>query len=159
MLFFHYFTYTIGRRSAPVNGCRRRRFRRYIYGKVSGIDLQKKSKKKEEKGMECRSTHVLDDLVFLAPHTEVAHHIPGRIRLRILPSGLTIVRRTNLQDILGNIPGIKRMRINSIVGSVVIEYDSTRLPYTFWESLNELRKKPELAADVIERLKSLWEEC
>ncbi len=105
------------------------------------------------------ATDVVDDLMFLAPHTEVVHHIPGRIRLRILPSGLGAVGKTDVKGMIGSIPGIVSIRINYIIGSVVIEYDQNRLPFSIWESLKDLRKRPELAAEFKKRLQGLWDGC
>jgi hypothetical protein len=102
-------------------------------------------------------TVLIQSLLRLAPHTQIVHHIPGRIRLRILPSGLAAVRGVNLEDIENNMPGILGIRVNRLIGSVVIEYDQNRLQSDFWESLSNLGKSPELAMGVEDRLRSLWD--
>ena len=98
---------------------------------------------------------LVENLLRIAPHTEVVHHIPGRIRLRILASGLNIVRGIDVEVVIGSLPGIKGVRINAIVGSVVVEYDSGKLPYSFWENMRQLRKTPQLADQLRERLQCL----
>ena len=99
-----------------------------------------------------------ENLLRIAAHTQVVHHIPGRIRLRILPSALKLVRGMDVDKTLGALPGIKGVRINAVVGSVVLEYDSSKLPYNLWEQLRQLRKKPQLEGDLRELLKRLGQE-
>ena len=100
---------------------------------------------------------LIDDLMVLAPHLEIAHHIPGRVRLAILPSGVEIVQKTGLNDMIGSIPGITKMRINAFARSIVIEYDREKLPYDLWESLPGLLKRPDHAAEIRNRLEALWD--
>jgi len=107
--------------------------------------------------MQRNDSDVVENLVRLAPHTEVAHHIPGRIRLKILPSGLKLVRGMDVQGLFGSIPGTVNIRIKSLSGSVVIEHDNTKLLHGIWENLRELRMKPELAEEVKKRLLTLWD--
>ena len=103
-----------------------------------------------------RST-VVENLLRMAPHLEIVHHIPGRIRLRILPSGLRTAMEIDLQQIRDNTPGILSLRINALVGSVVIEYNRNRLDPDLWNLLSRLRKAPELRAEAESRLISLWD--
>ena len=100
-------------------------------------------------------SNLVDDLMTIAPHTEVAHHIPGRIRLRILASGLDVVRRIDVGGAIGALPGIKSIRVNPLVGSVVIEYDTGKLPYGLWENIRKLRTEPQIAEQIREQLQSL----
>ncbi len=97
----------------------------------------------------------VENLLLLARHTEVVHHIPGRIRVRVLPSALKALRETDIRSSLDSVPGVISLRVNAVVGSVVIEYDRSRLSFDFWENLRLLKKKPELAAEIKERLKSI----
>lgn len=102
--------------------------------------------------MEEPRPNLLENLLRIAPHTEVVHHIPGRIRLRVLLSGLNVVKGIDLEGMIGVLPGIKGVRINAIVGSVVIQYDSEKLPYSFWEQLRQVREKPQLVEQLREHL-------
>lgn len=99
----------------------------------------------------------IDDMVqaiiCLASHEEIAHHVPGRIRLKIFPSGLEAVKGINVQSMIESIPGVLSNRLNFLARSLVIEYDQDRLPYDLWESLGQLRNYPELAQEVSERLR------
>ncbi len=111
--------------------------------------------KEQEKAMDGSGTNLMESLLGIAPHTEVVHHIPGRIRLRIMPSGLKAVRGMNFDSIIGALPGIESVRINAIVGSTVVKYDSGKLPYSFWEEMRQLRTKPQLAEQLREHLRNL----
>ncbi len=99
----------------------------------------------------------VEDLFRLLPHIEVAHHIPGRIRLRVRPSGLGLVGNIDIEAALLNIPGVRSLRINAFARTVVIEYNRERLPCDLWRSLEELKYKPELADELAHRLRSLRE--
>ena len=87
----------------------------------------------------------LDDLLSLAPHMEIVHHIPGRIRIRVLPSGFSLAVKLDVKQAIDAIPGIGRVRVNPVVGSVVIEYDRTHLTSELWKALEEIRLKPDCA--------------
>ena len=100
---------------------------------------------------------IVQDLLHIAPHAEIVHHIPGRIRLRISVSGIKAVRERDLEAIVSAVPGVLNTRINPFAKSAVIEYDHNRFPDDLWESLEELSRKPELAADVAERLQALFD--
>lgn len=100
---------------------------------------------------------VVTNLLRIAPHLQIVHHIPGRIRLRISPSGLQTAMEIDLRQIRDNVPGILSLRINALVGSIVIEYDRNRLNPDLWNLLSRLRKAPELRAEAESRLTSLWD--
>jgi hypothetical protein len=105
--------------------------------------------------MEDNINTVIDDLLKLARHTEMVHHIPGRIRLRVLLSGIAAAREINLEKIRSHFPGILDIRVKAIVGSVVIQYDQRRIPPDLWTELSKLRQNPELAPELHERIKSI----
>jgi hypothetical protein len=97
------------------------------------------------------------DLLLLAPHTEIVHHIPGRIRLRLKRSGLEVISRIDVEALMHSVPGIRNLRINPLVGSLTLEYDQKRLPYSLWERLGALHTRPELRDQVEALLHDLWE--
>lgn len=97
-------------------------------------------------------------IVRLAPHQEIVHHVPGRIRLKIRLSGLDVMEDMDVQSMVESIPGVLNTRINSMARSVIVEYDRSRLPYDLWESLGQLKKNPELETEVSQRLKGLWKD-
>jgi hypothetical protein len=100
-------------------------------------------------------SEAMAQVVRLAPHMEIAHHIPGRIRLKVLPSGIKMALQTDIQDVVQSVPGIRNVRVNPLSRSVVIEYDAARFPSDLWESILHLGKRPELISEVQDRLKRL----
>ena len=102
------------------------------------------------------SYNVIGGLLRIAPHVKIAAHIPGRIRLRISVSGVKTVQKVDMEITAGSIPGIRNMRINPFARSAIIEYDREQLPYDLWESLGQVRNRPELAPEVGEKLHSLF---
>lgn len=95
-------------------------------------------------------------LVTLAPHTRIAHHQPGRIRLKISPSALGIINSTDLGGMVAAIPGVLDYRVNLSARSIVINYDRERLPYDVWVLLARVGPQPELKAQATARLRTLW---
>lgn len=99
---------------------------------------------------------IIGDLLLLAPHTQIVHHVRGRIRLRLKPSGLAVVKKTNVKRLMHSIPGIRNLRVNPVVGSLILDYDEARLPFSVWEKLAEIRSRPELEPVVKKILNDLW---
>lgn len=78
-------------------------------------------------------------LVDLSSYLSLIHHVKGRIRVRVSPkvkelnaSGITL---EDVEKIPQSIQGIKKVKINKIVGSITIEYDASVFPYELWEDL------------------------
>lgn len=105
--------------------------------------------------MDRLDSHVVDNLLLLAPHTEIVHHIPGRIRLRVARSGVRLAASIDVQALLHAVPGIHQVRVNPIVGSVVVEYDAKRLPFPLWEKLGKLKSDASLHPQLKQDLESL----
>lgn len=63
----------------------------------------------------------------LRKNLKVAHHIPGRIRIRFDLALMDHPRSGELLDQKNEIPGIKGYRINIGARSIVIEYDTERI--------------------------------
>lgn len=53
----------------------------------------------------------------------VAHHLPGRIRLKLASPTVDIALLEKVQRTLSAIPSVNRIRVNTITGSFVVEYD------------------------------------
>ena len=105
--------------------------------------------------MEDVKNQMLEQLLPLIPYIEIAHHVSGRIRLKILPSGLRIVQNVDIEALLASMPGILGIRVNGFARSVIIEYDHRQIPFDFWTLLAKLKHRPELMEEVtahIERL-------
>ncbi len=77
----------------------------------------------------------ISSLLLLARHVNIVHHIPGRIRLRLQPSILKVAGDLDIEKLADSLPGILRTRVNMIVGSVTIEYNSSQLSPDLWESM------------------------
>lgn len=66
------------------------------------------------------------ELVALRDCLDVAHHVPGRIRIRFSLALLARPEAKKLMDLSDNgrcVPGFRGMRLNAAARSVVIEYD------------------------------------
>jgi hypothetical protein len=79
-----------------------------------------------------------DKLVEIGSYLTLVHHIPNRIRVRVSPKIKEQKADVTIKDI-ENIPnvidGIKKVKINKIVGSITIEYDNNIFPDTLWVDL------------------------
>jgi hypothetical protein len=103
-----------------------------------------------------RPEDIINTVISLAPHAEICHHIPGRIRLRILPSGFSTIERSGVFQTIHSIPGVMNQRISFHSKSIVIEYDRKQIPYDLWELLGQIRNKPELAKVATDLMRFLW---
>lgn len=91
---------------------------------------------------------MVDLILNLARHAEIAHHITGRIRLRIRLSGVELVQKTDGQSLLRCIPGVVNVKINPFARSAVIEYDPKLIPSALWEDFGRVRDEPEAQARI-----------
>jgi len=69
---------------------------------------------------------------------QIAHHIRGRIRLRLeaYPKELPLPRRDDteqLQNLFEQAPGVRSVRINLLARSCLIEYDPKVIPDQAWK--------------------------
>ncbi|MDR6962411.1 HMA2 domain-containing protein [Shewanella putrefaciens] len=94
----------------------------------------------------------LEKLRELTEHILVAHHVPGRIRLKLkshLPDNLNLKGFKHTQQLLRfmeSIPGVKSIRPNMLARSCVVEYDTKVLNASLWESLLKAEDKPNVIA-------------
>jgi hypothetical protein len=95
---------------------------------------------------------MVNTLLDLAPHTEIAHHVPGSIKLRLLFSGLPIFNEIDFEALTKAVPGILDTRVRLLARTVLIEYDPDRLPYDLWELMGALKDDPGLAENLRARL-------
>lgn len=76
----------------------------------------------------------------MATSLSIAHHIPGRIRLRLsgaaasAPSGAA-ERVLHFSRIAHDVPGIRSAKLNPLARSCVVEYDPAAIPAAAWEDL------------------------
>ena len=72
----------------------------------------------------------------------IAHHLPGRIRLRLAQLNEApaldakeqslLAQASNFRDLLDSIPGIVSIRVNLMARSCTVEYDRTVIPFQAW---------------------------
>ena len=91
-----------------------------------------------------RNTDLLEEqirlLLEMRRHLRIAHHIPGRLRVRAGIGLLEVARkwrgrRFGPGEAIRLIHGIRNVRVNSAAGSAVIEYDAARVPPEAWHRL------------------------
>lgn len=91
-------------------------------------------------------------LLGMRRHLSIVHHLPGRIRVRLGPSlwgGAARFDRDLFQNLLDRLEGIRDVRVNKAVASVVIEYDPDQVPPDDWETL--VRGDAAAAGDVLKQ--------
>jgi hypothetical protein len=74
----------------------------------------------------------------LRRHLDIAHHVRGRIRLRLAPAGILAVTpdiAARLNDHAAATPGIRSVRLNAAALSVVIEYAPAVIAPELWTAL------------------------
>ncbi|MDW8319558.1 MAG: hypothetical protein RMN53_17165 [Anaerolineae bacterium] len=93
-----------------------------------------------------------ETLLGLRRHLSIVHHLPGRIRLRLAPCLWADAARwddAGLRDSLQRLEGIRAVRVNKAVASVIIEYDPQLVPPQQWETL--VHGEDMVAAEILER--------
>ncbi|HID29181.1 MAG TPA: hypothetical protein EYP19_04165 [Desulfobacterales bacterium] len=98
---------------------------------------------------------VVNMLLELASHAEISDHVPGTIKLRLLWSGLPVLNGIDFDALMNFVPGVLETRVRLLSRRVVIEYDEDRLPYDLWESMGQLKEKPQLAGSLRARLEEV----
>lgn len=82
----------------------------------------------------------LDSLLRFAVHLRIAHHIPGRVRLKLAPEGgaglaVAVTEAKRFVQSMMSIPGIHSVKLNPLAQSCVIEYDPQIIPPSVWQDL------------------------
>ena len=98
----------------------------------------------------------LEVLKDLHKYVQIAHHVPGRIRLKFDPS---LAKHPGAGDLLNSkekLTGIKNIRVNPAARSVVIEYDEEVIRPDYIQELFTVRDPDRFHAiidELAERLK------
>ncbi len=100
---------------------------------------------------------MVHNLMRLLPHADIQHHIPGRIRLKVRPSGFRIAMSMDSASFARAVPGIQRVKTNAVARSVVIEYDEQIISPDLWDRLKGLGEDPSKAREIEESLLALWD--
>ncbi|MCB1189847.1 MAG: hypothetical protein H7A23_18595 [Leptospiraceae bacterium] len=84
----------------------------------------------------------LEKLIHLTKHFSIAHHVQGRIRFKInreLMNDPIVKEISVFSDLLQTqINGFLTIRLNKAAFSLVIEYDSDKIPPATWEKLLQI---------------------
>ncbi|HIE02266.1 MAG TPA: hypothetical protein EYP59_18630 [Thiotrichaceae bacterium] len=89
----------------------------------------------------------------LIRHLNVAHHVKGRIRFRILSEALNYLSQMDTHEIttsIRSVPGIDDVRINPNAASIIIYYNPHQIQPKWWEQLirSSERDIPHLLAEM-----------
>ena len=104
------------------------------------------------------SEQLVDGLLDHMLYLNIAHHVPGRIRVKASWSGaqkLGTVDENQLMRIIASIPGIQDYRVNKKALSVIIQYDTDILSPALWEEVASVGQYPGKRGSVRELLLAL----
>ena len=96
-----------------------------------------------------------DKIRDLASYCSIIHHTNGRIRVRASPKIKKYQGEASLRDIEvmpQKIEGIKKIKINKLVGSITIEYDHEVFEKRLWDDLFNGENLDEVI-EIIDKLK------
>ncbi|MDA8308128.1 MAG: cation transporter [Deltaproteobacteria bacterium] len=98
---------------------------------------------------------LIDRLIGLAAQSEIAHHIPGRIRLKVKLPALLLARDLEVSDLVDRFSGILDARANAGARSIVISYDAGTIAPALWERLVNGKNDPSHKESIREQLERL----
>ncbi|MFT3848556.1 MAG: cation transporter [Propionivibrio sp.] len=103
---------------------------------------------------------LLDNFHRFASCVQIAHHIPGRIRLRLSLSDplpqlnsaehSIIAQAKGFKEALDHIAGVRSFRVNLMARSCTVEYDHRIIPFKAWPDLIEGKASEE--AGILRRI-------
>ena len=104
---------------------------------------------------ETEKREAIGTLYQAADYARIAHHIPGRVRLKFSLAAKKGLKDVDLSPAIEDLPGIRHYRLNTKNGSVVIEYDTQVISQSLWENLINASKeeRPQLT----EQLLAIWQ--
>ncbi len=101
----------------------------------------------------------IDLLMELARYIEPSKHVPGSITMRVPLTNFSkvysLIESGDLEKALKGFPGYKRHETSVFSRSVTISYDPDVLPYELWLDYCKIKKSPQLAESVLERLRGI----
>ena len=95
-----------------------------------------------------------EKLVELSKYFTTIHHVKGRLRVRVSPKikeQSKDISISDIEELAQKIDGIKKIKINKVIGSITIEYDNNVFPKELWDDL-VAGKNPQEIAQIINRL-------
>lgn len=90
-----------------------------------------------------------EKLLSLAPYLTIIHHSKGRLRVRVSPKIKELAESVSLKDIESlplKIEGIKKIKINKLLGSITVEYDNDIFKKELWDNLIDGKDLEEVSA-------------
>lgn len=101
-----------------------------------------------------------EDLHKVAEYFTLVHHTPGRIRLR---ASLKLKKKVSesdldldsLQNKIQNIPVIKNIKFNRLIGSLTLEYDAKLFEPSLWDSWLKGERLEEISQKLNKILKEI----
>ncbi|MGC8494861.1 MAG: hypothetical protein ACP5SH_24320 [Syntrophobacteraceae bacterium] len=78
---------------------------------------------------------LIDRLIELATQSDIVHHIPGRIRLKVKLAALLRARDLEISELVDRFAGILDARANAGARSIVISYDTATISPALWDLL------------------------
>ncbi|MDR0528655.1 MAG: cation transporter [Zoogloeaceae bacterium] len=103
--------------------------------------------------MKEKTTPPADFLRRAADFATIAHHVPGRVRLKlnVKPEDLRDLERSGfnpdaLDDFFSSVSGVRRIHLNKLARSITVEYDNQVIPDQFWPNLLSPPAAPEALA-------------
>lgn len=93
----------------------------------------------------------IEDLLRCVPYFSIIHHTKGRVRLRVdakIEDEAQDLGVDFLNDLPTYIKGIKKIKVNKIIGSITIVYDDSIFRPSLWEELLKGNISDELKDDL-----------
>ena len=104
---------------------------------------------------------IVDTFINHVRYLKIAHHVPGRIRVKAgwrSLSHLKEITDKEIKNVIDRIPGLTGYRANKKALSVIIAYDPAILPFTLWEEVASLGQYPIKQEEVRKKLLALLDE-
>ncbi|MGQ3674504.1 hypothetical protein ACT6QH_03245 [Xanthobacter sp. TB0139] len=80
----------------------------------------------------------LSPFLHLRRFVTIAHHVPGRIRMKLDMKALAHLPKVDpspFVDLIARVQGVQSTRVNKAALSVVVEYDPKKIAFPIWEKL------------------------
>lgn len=93
----------------------------------------------------------VSDIVKVSKYFSKIHHIDGRLRVRVNPAIKDEIEGVSLKDIesiSSKIAGIEQIKVNRVIASITIKYDSSIFSYQIWEDLLNQRNLEEILKEI-----------
>lgn len=87
--------------------------------------------------------NTIEDLWRFARQARIAHHIPGRVRLKLEgKTGGAAAEVRLLVDAVSKVSGIRSVNVNLLARSCVVEYDPTLIAPSAWQNIVDGTRSP-----------------